>query len=242
MLANIVQICINILVTLQNSAAKLSLTATCVAAVVLRVFRRISAAFPSLISPSFLPTIHREFKKLDSSTLPVASTSSVCELHIQYEFAATVARVSYTFTVRVCVLQIKYEFRYYSSVCCVTDSGMMNVSCIQQLVAGYEQRLRSTQRVALFSYGRRILRDDGGPNRFIFCNLFSDRETAIEFLKEVGLIRSKTPCKTCGQVWCGPLTPIFAKDSAGDVTGRMPEPGAISLRPSGTGHGSSGVI
>jgi hypothetical protein len=71
----------------------------------------------------------------------------------------------------------------------------MNVSCVQELVAGYEQRLRSMQRVALFSYGRRILRDDGRPNRFFFYNLSNDRETAIE----VGLIRNKMPCKTCGQ-------------------------------------------
>jgi hypothetical protein len=55
------------------------------------------------------------------------------------------------------------------------------------------------ERVALFSYGRRILRDDGGPNRFFFYNLFNDRETAIEVLMEVGLIRNKMPCKTCGQ-------------------------------------------
>jgi hypothetical protein len=70
---------------------------------------------------------------------------------------------------------------------------------MQQLVAEYEQRLRSMQRVSLFPYGRRMLRNDGGPNRVFFYNLFSDRETAIEFLKEVGLIRSKMPCKTCGQ-------------------------------------------
>jgi hypothetical protein len=90
-----------------------------------------SAAFRSLISPTFLPTIHREFKKLHSSTLPVATTSSVAfncsvcahlirirynssagQLYIQYEFPATIA----------CVLRIKY----YSSVCCVTESDMIN--------------------------------------------------------------------------------------------------------------------
>jgi hypothetical protein len=85
-------------VTVQNSAANLTLTATCVAAVVFRVFRRISAVFRSLISPTFLPTIHREFKKLHSSTPPVATTTSVSRgacVHIIIENTATVARVSY---------------------------------------------------------------------------------------------------------------------------------------------------
>jgi hypothetical protein len=87
---------IKVLVTVQNSAANLTLTATCVAAVVFWVFRRISAAFRS----TFLPTIHRELKKRHSSTPPVATTTSVSTgvcVHIYYETAATVARVSYKF-------------------------------------------------------------------------------------------------------------------------------------------------
>jgi hypothetical protein len=70
---------------------------------------------------------------------------------------------------------------------------------LSQLVTEYEERLRRKQYVPRFSYGRRMLRDDGGPNRFFLTYLFSDQAMAIEFLKDVGLLRSKVQCNTCGR-------------------------------------------
>jgi hypothetical protein len=68
-----------------------------------------------------------------------------------------------------------------------------------QVVTEYEERLRSMQHVTQLSYGRLMLRDDGNPNRFFLTYLFTDQAVAIEFLQDVGLLRSQMPCNTCGQ-------------------------------------------
>jgi len=48
------------------------------------------------------------------------------------------------------------------------------------------------------SYGRRILWEDGGPNKTFFPYLFCDRDMAIQFMKDVGLLRNEVYCNTCG--------------------------------------------
>ena len=73
------------------------------------------------------------------------------------------------------------------------------VEHILQVVTEYEGSLRGMQYVPRFSYGRRMLRDDGVPNRSIFDCLFIGKAMAIQFMKEVGLLRSKMQCNTCGQ-------------------------------------------
>ena len=67
------------------------------------------------------------------------------------------------------------------------------------VVTEYEERTRRMQHVSLFSYGRRMLRDDGGPKRFFFNYLFSDQTMGTEFFKNLGLHRSKMLCKNCVQ-------------------------------------------
>jgi len=44
-----------------------------------------------------------------------------------------------------------------------------------------------------------MLRDDGGPNRFFLMYLFCDLANAIQFLKDIGLIRFTMQCNTCGR-------------------------------------------
>ena len=63
----------------------------------------------------------------------------------------------------------------------------------------YEERLRRCDYVLRFSYGRRMLRDDSGPNRYFLMYLFSEQSLAIEFLKDIGLLQSKMQCNTCGR-------------------------------------------
>jgi hypothetical protein len=48
-----------------------------------------------------------------------------------------------------------------------------------------------------------MLREDGGPNKIFLTFLFCDEATAIQFLKDVNLLRSKVQCNTCGRdrVW-----------------------------------------
>jgi hypothetical protein len=71
------------------------------------------------------------------------------------------------------------------------------VQRIQEIVAKYEDRLREMQSVLRLSYGRRLVRTGGAPNRMFLTCLFCHHELAIQFLKDVGLIQSKVQCNTC---------------------------------------------
>ena len=55
------------------------------------------------------------------------------------------------------------------------------------------------------SFGRRMLRDDGAPNRFFLMYLFCEESMVIQYLKYIGLRRSKLQCNTCGRdmTWLG---------------------------------------
>jgi len=56
------------------------------------------------------------------------------------------------------------------------------VQCIKEIVAKYEDRLREMQSVL---------------NRIFLTCLFCHHKLAIQFLKDVGPIRSKVECNTC---------------------------------------------
>jgi transposase-like protein len=73
------------------------------------------------------------------------------------------------------------------------------VEKIKEVVKEYEQRLRGMPCVPKLSYGRPMLREDGGPNRMFFSYLFTEQALAIQFLKDVGLLRSKVQCNNCGR-------------------------------------------
>ena len=66
-----------------------------------------------------------------------------------------------------------------------------------EVVSEYEKRLQAMPFVPRASYGRRMLREDGGPNRDFLTYLFCDPGFAVQFLKDVGLLRSKMQCNTC---------------------------------------------
>jgi hypothetical protein len=63
----------------------------------------------------------------------------------------------------------------------------------------YEERVRSLPFVPRLSQGRRILRLDGGPSWLFLTYLFTDHSVAIEFLKEIGLLRKTMQCNYCGR-------------------------------------------
>jgi len=71
------------------------------------------------------------------------------------------------------------------------------VQFLQQIVAHYEERMREMKMAPRLSYGRRLLRRDGAPNRMFLTLLFTRHELAIEFLKDVGLIPSRVQCNIC---------------------------------------------
>jgi hypothetical protein len=63
----------------------------------------------------------------------------------------------------------------------------------------YQARVREMLQVPVLSHRHAMLRRDGGPNRLFITFLFGNPPLAIEFLKKVGLLRAKMPCKSCGQ-------------------------------------------
>jgi len=63
-------------------------------------------------------------------------------------------------------------------------------------VSEYEKHLQGIPFVPKSSYGRAMLREDGGPNKFLLTYLFCDQAMAILLLKDVGLLRSKVQCIT----------------------------------------------
>ena len=79
------------------------------------------------------------------------------------------------------------------------------VEKVIHITSEYEDRLRRCQDVPRMSFVRRMLRDDGAPNRFFLMYLFCDESMAIQYLKDIGLLRSKMQCNTCGRdmTWLG---------------------------------------
>jgi hypothetical protein len=73
------------------------------------------------------------------------------------------------------------------------------VEHLAKVATEYEERLRRSSYVPRLSYGRRMLRDNGGLNRYFLMYLFCEHSIAIEFLKDIGLLRSKMQFNTCGR-------------------------------------------
>jgi len=73
------------------------------------------------------------------------------------------------------------------------------VAKLIEIVDEYEKRLQEMPFVPRASYGRRMLRGDGGPNRDFLAYVFCDFGFAVQFLKDVDLLRSKVQCNTCGR-------------------------------------------
>jgi hypothetical protein len=69
------------------------------------------------------------------------------------------------------------------------------VSQMQEVVVKYMERVQQKSYVPRFSYGRGLLRDDGGPNRLFFTYLFGVDALAISFLQDTKLIRSQVLCE-----------------------------------------------
>jgi len=70
------------------------------------------------------------------------------------------------------------------------------VQKISEVVLEYGKHLRGMPLI-LRSYGHAMLWEDG-PNESFFTYLFCDQAIAIQFMKDMGLLRSKVQCNTCG--------------------------------------------
>jgi hypothetical protein len=67
------------------------------------------------------------------------------------------------------------------------------------IVMCYEERVRSMPFVPRLLHELRMLRSEGGPNRLFPIYLFTDHSMAIEFLKDIGLLRRTMQCNYCGR-------------------------------------------
>jgi hypothetical protein len=65
------------------------------------------------------------------------------------------------------------------------------VSEMQDVVVKYMERVQQKTNVPRFSYGRGMLRDDGGPKRLFSTYLFGGDAVAISILQDAKLIRSQ---------------------------------------------------
>jgi len=72
---------------------------------------------------------------------------------------------------------------------------MMENFC--EVVNNYEKRLQDMSLVPRSSYGHPMLREDNGPNRNFLTYVFCYQDFAMQFLKNVSLLRSKVQCNTC---------------------------------------------
>jgi hypothetical protein len=80
---------------------------------------------------------------------------------------------------------------------------------IKSVISTYQQRLMEMPYVPQKSYGRASLGDDGEVNKLFLTFIFSNADLGIQFMKDVGLLRSKVPCDTCGRdmTWCAEPKP-----------------------------------
>ena len=116
------------------------------------------------------------------------------------------------------------------------------VEHIFQVALEYKERLRKCEFVSSFSYGRRMLRDDGDPNRFFLMYLFYVQSLAIQFLKDIDLLRIRCSVIPAVVIWRGPQIPLFLKVLVGGVNRGLLWSGVISLRLSSYGRGSNRLI
>jgi len=73
------------------------------------------------------------------------------------------------------------------------------VQRITSVIKEYQDRLREMHYVPKTSFGRDSLRYSGEANKLFLTFLFSDHAIGLQFLKDVGLIRSEVQCNLCGR-------------------------------------------
>jgi hypothetical protein len=70
------------------------------------------------------------------------------------------------------------------------------VDAITAIMKEYQRRVVNMPYVPAKTCGRAALGKDGFANELFLTFLFSDKEVGAQFLKDVGLLRSKVTCNT----------------------------------------------
>jgi len=93
----------------------------------------------------------------------------------------------------------------------------------KEIVDEYEKCLQEMPFIPLGSYRRRMVRQDGGPNRDFLACLFCDNGLAMQFLKDVGLLRSKVQCNTCDRDMTWSVEPSIPEGFRWSCQRKVPE-------------------
>jgi len=107
------------------------------------------------------------------------------------------------------------------------------VQTVCEIVKDYDKLLEEMPFMPSSSYGRGMLRKDGGPNKIFLTYQFCDQAIAIQFLKDVGFLRVRCSATAVAEMLPGPHNHIhvFLKDWSGDVEGRLLGSGVLSRGP-----------
>ena len=111
---------------------------------------------------------------------------------------------------------------------------------VTSVIELYQRRLNSKPYVPSATFGSATLGANGVANKLFLTFLFSNSEVGVQFLKDVGLIRSSVVCCKCRfqMSWC---VNINVTVTDGNVGGSHILPHALLPRQSGTVHGFSRV-
>ena len=82
---------------------------------------------------------------------------------------------------------------------CQSLNSPKKVRRITLIIKEYQARLREMPNVPKTSYRLDSLGYCGNANKLFLAILFSDHAIGIHFIKDVGLIRSKVQCNSCGR-------------------------------------------
>ena len=90
----------------------------------------------------------------------------------------------------------------------VQYSAVKMVEHMKQIISKYQRRIVEMSFVPKRSYSHSAVGINGSVNMVFLTFLFSDKDLGIEFLKDVGLIRSKVLCNMCSRdmTWCADPT------------------------------------
>ena len=99
-----------------------------------------------------------------------------------------------------CIISVSISFSrgFHSCLWCVCCSMADNITSV---ITSYQDRLKGLTNVPATTYGRAVIGEDGVANKLFLAFLFADKEFAVQFLKDTGLLRLSVVCNVCDTLW-----------------------------------------
>ena len=103
-----------------------------------------------------------------------------------------------SFSPRTLVSCFRRAIALFSFMCVFCVLCFKMAERIANVIATYQDCLLRMSFIPATSYGSATLGDVGVANKLLIAFFFSDPDVGMQFLKDVGLIRSMMACTTCG--------------------------------------------